>query len=137
MLQGYFDDSGSEPQSLAFVIAGYILPSEKMAAFADDWLIALHQKPRIEYFKMAEALSGAGEFSTMQIEFRKAKVRDMLSVIRGHKPRGLAVRGFSLWFEAAPSESSLGLIKRFGGVNYPDMFEPASLTRKGHPRLFR
>ena len=89
-LQGYFDDSGSEPQSFAFVIAGYILRSEQMEAFADDWLTALHQKPRIEYFKMAEAFGGEGEFSTMQSEFRKAKVRDMLAVIRLHKPRGIA-----------------------------------------------
>jgi len=90
MLQGYFDDSGSEPQSFAFVIAGYILSSEQMAAFADDWLIALHQKPRIEYFKMAEAFGGYGQFAGIQTEFRKAKVRDMIAVIYKHKPRGIA-----------------------------------------------
>lgn len=89
MLQGYFDDSGSEPQSFAFVIAGYILPTEKMAAFADDWVIALDKKPKIEYFKMAEAFSGDGQFANIQTEFRKAKVRDLLAVIYKHHPIGI------------------------------------------------
>ncbi len=89
MLQGYFDDSGSEPKSFAFVIAGYILPAEQMSQLADDWLDALHRDPEIKYFKMSEAFAGEGQFGYMGREFRMAKVRKMLAVIHKHNPVGI------------------------------------------------
>ena len=90
MLQGYFDDSGSEPNSQIFVLAGYIHPASGWAEFSDEWSAALKQRPKIKTFKMSHAFSGRGEFSGIDLEFRKGKVRDLLSVIQKHNPDGTA-----------------------------------------------
>jgi len=37
MLQGYFDESGSEGQDSAFVLAGFITTAEKWTRFSDEW----------------------------------------------------------------------------------------------------
>jgi hypothetical protein len=95
MLQGYFDDSGSEPTSYGFVIAGYLLAADQWALFSDEWALALAAKPKIKYFKMYEAFSGEGQFETMGAEFRKAKTRDMLAVILKYRPVGLT--SFMTW----------------------------------------
>jgi hypothetical protein len=89
MMQGYFDDSGSEPKSFTFVLAGYMLPSEQMIAFSEDWKTALSERPKIQLFKMHDAFHGDREFQCWGSEFRKAKVRDLLSVIHKHRPVGL------------------------------------------------
>lgn len=53
MLNAYIDDSHTT--GTAFVLAGYIAPAEKWAAFSDDWQRLLDMSPRLERFKMAEA----------------------------------------------------------------------------------
>ena len=60
-LQASIDDSG-RGQKPVFVLAGYVAKSDDWGAFSDEWEIALHERPRIEYFKMREAWNGTGQF---------------------------------------------------------------------------
>jgi hypothetical protein len=57
------DDSGSEPQSPIFVLAGFIAPAAKWANFSTEWKQALDLPPKLEYFKMSEAVNFGGQFS--------------------------------------------------------------------------
>jgi Protein of unknown function (DUF3800) len=61
----YIDDSGSEPQSPIFFLAGFIASVEQWAAFSNEWTTALAQPPKLEYFKTNEAagLGAHGQFS--------------------------------------------------------------------------
>jgi hypothetical protein len=98
------------------VLAGYILPVEKWTAFSGDWDKELRLPPRINYFKMSEAVMAQGEFSTVQSEFRKYKVRKLLNVLKCHGPHGVCsfVR-WAQWSEfnrslRAPHEDPYGLL---------------------------
>jgi hypothetical protein len=62
-VQAFFDDSGNEPTSPIFVLAGFITTNQRWAAFSDEWQLALEEPPRLEYFKMAEAEHFRGQFS--------------------------------------------------------------------------
>ncbi len=93
MLQGYFDDSGSDGTRPPFVLAGFILPAERWEKFSDEWMIECHREPRIEYFKMREAHGGYDEFS-FSSEFRQMKVRALAALIEKH-----ALHGLDTWFK--------------------------------------
>jgi hypothetical protein len=99
MLQGYFDDSGSDEKKSpsSFVLAGWILPAESWACFSDDWQRELAGDPKISYFKMSEAVSATGNFSVIQSEFRKYKIRKMLEIINKHPLHGIC--SFLKWQE--------------------------------------
>jgi Protein of unknown function (DUF3800) len=62
VLQAYVDDSGNQPQSLFFVLGGFVTQTEKWAEFANDWQDALYKDPRIEYFKFNEAMGLKKQF---------------------------------------------------------------------------
>jgi hypothetical protein len=53
--QAFIDDSGSEPQSPIFILAGFVTSADRWAAFSKEWQAALDEKPILEYFKMSEA----------------------------------------------------------------------------------
>ena len=53
MLEAYIDDSHTTAS--AFVLAGYIAPPEKWAAFSVEWQALLNMKPPLARFKMSEA----------------------------------------------------------------------------------
>lgn len=89
MLQGYADDSGSDGLRAPYILAGFVLPVEKWAAFSDDWDKALRRDPSVQYFKMAEAAARDGQFEGMQEEFVLNKIHEFLSVIETHQPDGL------------------------------------------------
>jgi len=89
MLQGYADDSGSDGQRRPYVLAGFVLPVEKWAQFADDWKAQLDRPPAIAYFRMFEAVERIGQFEWIQPEIRDRKIRDLLDVIDAHKPKGI------------------------------------------------
>jgi hypothetical protein len=63
VLQAYIDDSGNEPTSPVFVLAGFIATYERWGAFSDEWQAALDEPPGAAYFKMSEAESLRDEFS--------------------------------------------------------------------------
>jgi hypothetical protein len=60
--QAVIDDSGSEPQSRVFVLAGFAASASAWAHFALDWRAALDESPKLEYFKMTEAANFGGQF---------------------------------------------------------------------------
>jgi hypothetical protein len=90
MLQGYMDDSGSEPQSKVFLLSGFILETENWERFSDEWQYQLRRDPRIEYFKMYEASAREGQFRGWREEFVLCKVKDLLSVIEHYQPTGIS-----------------------------------------------
>ncbi|MDR3658285.1 MAG: DUF3800 domain-containing protein [Mycobacterium sp.] len=61
-LQAFVDDSGCEPQSHIFVLAGFVASPQQWAAFSADWQAALDEQPALGYFKMNEAAGLSGEF---------------------------------------------------------------------------
>jgi hypothetical protein len=89
MLQGYFDDSGSDGKQVGFVLAGYVLPAELWAEFSDAWQSELKRDPKIEYFKMSEAAGGFEQFGLIPVEFRKYKVLCLLKLIQDFALRGI------------------------------------------------
>jgi len=90
MLQGYIDESGSEPSSKVFLLAGFILEAEEWAKFSDEWDFQLHRALNIDYFKMSEAFSREGQFQGWNPEFVLCKIKDLLSVIEHYKPVGIS-----------------------------------------------
>jgi hypothetical protein len=60
--QAAIDDSGSEPQSPTFILAGLAAPFGAWLAFAAAWKALLDKPPKLEYFKMTEAASMSGQF---------------------------------------------------------------------------
>jgi hypothetical protein len=63
--QAMIDDSGSEPQSPVFVLGGFIAPATSWVKFSTDWQAVLDLPPKLDYFKLTEAmsLSAKGQFS--------------------------------------------------------------------------
>jgi hypothetical protein len=61
--QAVIDDSGSEPQSRVFVLAGFAGSAASWANFAVDWRAALDEPPKLDYFKMTEAANFGGQFA--------------------------------------------------------------------------
>lgn len=87
MLQAFVDDSGSEPQSPVFILAGHISTPEKWAKFADEWRDALARSPGAVYFKASEAMSLRGEFSQSKgwdDQTRDERVIELCEVIWRH-----------------------------------------------------
>jgi len=62
ILQAFIDDSGSEPKSPIFVLAGFIASAEQWATFSNEWQKVLDLPPKLKYFKMSEANNLTGEF---------------------------------------------------------------------------
>lgn len=61
-LHCYVDDSGSEPQSKYYVLAGYIAKVGEWRNFTEQWNERLLSSG-LAYFKMSEAMNWSGEFS--------------------------------------------------------------------------
>jgi hypothetical protein len=84
LLQGYFDDSGSEPNSPVFVLGGLVSTVDRWKEFSDEWLAICRQEPSIDYFKMSEAHSGTGQFQGWPAPLRDKKILDLAAVIKKH-----------------------------------------------------
>lgn len=63
VLQGYFDDSGSDEGSPIFVLAGFIAPVDVWADFTTAWRATLNKSPPIGHLHMADANALSGEFN--------------------------------------------------------------------------
>ncbi len=90
MLRGYFDESGTG-QPPVFVLAGYISTAEKWAEFSTAWDQALNISPRIEYFKMDEAMNLKGQFGHWSEERRNQRVQLFIDIIQKHAIVGAAI----------------------------------------------
>lgn len=87
--QAAVDDSGMEPQSPVFVLGGFIAPAAAWATFSADWQAVLDQSPKLDYFKLTEAmsLSAKGQFSRHKgwnETKRDSRLIDLAHVIRKH-----------------------------------------------------
>lgn len=56
MLRAFIDGSTSHREPKFLVLAGYIAPAEQWAKFSDEWQRVLDMRPRIDYFKLKEAV---------------------------------------------------------------------------------
>jgi len=86
-LQAYFDDSGSEPQSSVFLLAGYIAKADGWREFTDRWQACLDEAPGAAYFKSAEAFNLRDEFSLAKgwtRALRDARVIALSKIIADH-----------------------------------------------------
>jgi hypothetical protein len=93
-LQTYADDSGSDQQSRAFVLAGFTATAARWAEFSNDWRAALDSQPAIRYFKSNEAEALKGQFAKSKgwtEQKRETKKLVLAQVIRRHIPERFAV----------------------------------------------
>ena len=75
------DDSGSEPQSEHFVLAGFLSTADQWQSIGDEWKKICDTAPRIEYFKMSEAMGLRGQFGGWSRVERDKKVISLSEVI--------------------------------------------------------
>lgn len=84
-LQAFVDESGTRNQDECLVLAGFISPSQRWAAFPDEWRACLETTPSIPYFKMRHAIgTPSGVFWHWKREDVHVKVRDLVGVIKRH-----------------------------------------------------
>jgi hypothetical protein len=87
VFQVFIDDSGSEPQSPIFVLAGFIASHDNWARFSDDWQTELERVPKLDYFKMSEAAWLRGQFSREREwteSMRDNRVASFAAIVRKH-----------------------------------------------------
>jgi hypothetical protein len=94
MLQAFVDDSGSDPQSFVYVLAGFVASPAQWAAFTDEWEKALNQSPRLAYFKNNEAMGLKGQFNKTcgwSSQKRDDRLVALAQIIRKHIPERFSV----------------------------------------------
>lgn len=94
IVQAYIDDSGNEPQSLAFILAGLVASPAQWVAFSDEWKNTLHKPPRLDYFKNNEAMGLKGQFDKARgwtEQKRNDRLVALAQVIRKHIPERFSV----------------------------------------------
>lgn len=84
MLKAYIDDSGLN-QPPAYFLGGWLASVATWSKFTRDWDAALRMSPRIEYFKLNEAMNGSGEFYGISVPMRNEKLRVLAHVIADHR----------------------------------------------------
>jgi hypothetical protein len=90
MFQIYVDESIST-QPPIYVLAGHISTAEKWARFSDEWKQRLDMTPRLEYFKMSEAMgSPSGQFAGFSDESVNEKLRMLDSLIQEYATGSIA-----------------------------------------------
>jgi len=108
MLTGYIDDSGSEPSSPTFVLAGYVLPSEKWAAFSDDWGAELRKGRSIDYLHMKDTGEHAknSQFEGWSVDEVDDKLYSLALVIEKYQPFAMAAHAQWSEFEKFKAQTS-------------------------------
>lgn len=81
MLEGYIDDSGSEPTDPVCVLGGFFTTAKLWIEFMQEWNTVLAENPSIGYFKAWEAESRDNEFKGWTVEDRDKKVLALVDVI--------------------------------------------------------
>lgn len=88
VLQAVVDDSGRGGGPV-FVLAGFVLSAEEWIGFSDQWKAVLDAAPRIDYFKMKEAMRCGGQFAGFSARQRDRKLQEAISLILTYKPLAL------------------------------------------------
>jgi uncharacterized protein DUF3800 len=81
--QAAIDDSGSEPQSPVFILAGFAAPFGAWLNLSGEWQALLDKEPKLDYFKMSEAASLSEQFHPQRgwnERLRDARVLDLANV---------------------------------------------------------
>ena len=94
ILQGYIDDSGSEPQSKVFLLGGFVSTASRWAKFSDEWDAALREQPAIEYFKTTEAAHFREQFDRKRgwnEQLRDRRISDLVDIIKANVEVGVHV----------------------------------------------
>jgi Protein of unknown function (DUF3800) len=81
VLTAFVDDSGSDTQGPAYVLAGYVSDVDSWEKFSVEWQRILDEHPRICYFKMSEAESRRGCFAGWDREDITNKIHTFIPVI--------------------------------------------------------
>jgi Protein of unknown function (DUF3800) len=89
MLQAYIDDSGNTGDSPVCVLAGYVASVANWEVFSDEWQLALEGPPRIEYFKMSQAMSQRGEFESFDEPLPDARLGMLKAIMNRHVLAGV------------------------------------------------
>jgi hypothetical protein len=84
VLQGFYDDSGSDAASSVYMLGGIISSVERWKRFSDEWNGALEKDPGIRYLKMSEANSLEGQFSGWPAALRDQKVYLLSEIVEKH-----------------------------------------------------
>src|SRR5215218_8484145 len=88
------DDSGSEPRSRTFVLAGFIANAAMWAEFSDEWDRILSEAPRLDYLKISEANNMSEEFAPRKgwtEAMRDARLHALAEVIARFPLMGICV----------------------------------------------
>lgn len=93
LIRAFCDESSNG----AFLMAGWVAPSETWEPFADRWKLELEKPPTIKYFKHYEAKQREGQFEGWEQTAIDEKMLALAKVICAHKPlygisTGLLVR---------------------------------------------
>jgi hypothetical protein len=91
MLQAYIDDSKTHGDFKLFILAGYLATAKQWASFSDEWHRFLDMGPRIEYFKLREALRRSGEFDGRDKKLCTERIVLMRGIIEKHDLREFSI----------------------------------------------
>lgn len=88
-IQVNIDESGEIGQSPVFVMAGVMDEASKWLEFSEAWNEELAGYPILEYFKMHEAHSRAGQFARSRFseELRNHRVDAFATIVGSYRPR--------------------------------------------------
>lgn len=86
MLICVLDDSGSNQQGEAFVLAGYVASASAWDTLSAHWQEALNKEPKLKYFKMREAAALRDQFDGWSGAQRDERVMEFVTIIRDSRP---------------------------------------------------
>jgi hypothetical protein len=83
------------------VLAGFIAPAERWAAFSDEWQRCLDSAPSLKYFKMRHAVnSPSGQFYNWKRAEVRSKVEELVQIIKRHASKAIHCTTEILAFDA-------------------------------------
>jgi hypothetical protein len=94
VLQAAIDDSGSDLQSFAFILAGFVATPAQWAKCTDAWVAVLNKTPQLDYFKNHEAMGLSGQFDKKRgwtEQKRDNRLVELAHVIAEHIPERFSV----------------------------------------------
>jgi hypothetical protein len=86
VIQAYVDDTGLDGRGPYMIFSALLGIAEDWAGISDAWKAALDEFPRIDYFKMDEAVGFDGEFYRFSESQRDYKLTRLARAVKGHYP---------------------------------------------------
>jgi hypothetical protein len=71
MLQAFVDDSGSDPASRMFILAGFAATVPQWEHFSDEWQRVLDTEPSIAYYKNNQVYELKGSLQKKKAGLRR------------------------------------------------------------------